>query len=471
MLKQRTKSYGTLLYMALRPPLLTCGLAVLLGLCVRPIGSRAQEPQPQPAPAETPPRSDVETSEITEPSAPSPAPQKLDLDTAIRRALQRAVPIELARAEVLRAEGLLRQARAGWLPKLTLNGSYTRLDAERRSNGVRLAARDQLAGDLRVTVPLVAASRWVETGLAADDVAIARADALEDRRQVALTVAGAYLAVMAQHRVIDVNERALRNAKAHYEYAHKRFVGGIGNELDDVRAAQEYESSVAQLEGSRADLVASQEALGVLLGDDRPLDVVDTVQLKATPDLQRALAEAATDRADVQAGRLRTRSAEDALDASWADYMPFLSAEFRPFVSEPPTTTLPRTGWQAQLVLSVPLYDGGARYGAHDQRKAELAQSRTLLDAALRQAKSEVRVAFEAARRADAGLSAATRAAALAGRALQMAMQAYQAGATTDIEVLDAERRARDAETAAVIAEDAARRARVDLLAASGRWP
>jgi outer membrane protein len=122
-------------------------------------------------------------------------------------------------------------------------------------------------------------------------------------------------------------------------------------------------------------------------------------------------------------------------------------------------------------VLSVPFYDGGARYGAHDVRAAELAQSRTLLEAALRQARSEVRVAFEASQRADTSLKSATRAAELAGRALQMAMQAYQAGATTDIEVLDAERRARDAETSAVIAEDTARRARLDLLAASGRFP
>ena len=39
------------------------------------------------------------------------------------------------------------------------------------------------------------------------------------------------------------------------------------------------------------------------------------------------------------------------------------------------------------------------------------------------------------------------------------------------LEVIDAERRSRDAETAAVVAEDAARQARLDLLAASGRFP
>ncbi len=52
-----------------------------------------------------------------------------------------------------------------------------------------------------------------------------------------------------------------------------------------------------------------------------------------------------------------------------------------------------------------------------------------------------------------------------------MANIAYEAGATTNIEVIDAERRARDAETAAVMAEDAARRARLDLLSATGNLP
>ena len=87
------------------------------------------------------------------------------------------------------------------------------------------------------------------------------------------------------------------------------------------------------------------------------------------------------------------------------------------------------------------------------------------------QARSEVRAAFESLTRADAGLASATTAAKLAAEALKLANVAYQAGATTNIEVIDAERRARDAETSAVIAEDGARQARLDLLAASGRFP
>ena len=48
---------------------------------------------------------------------------------------------------------------------------------------------------------------------------------------------------------------------------------------------------------------------------------------------------------------------------------------------------------------------------------------------------------------------------------------AFREGATTNIEVIDAQRRARDAETTAAIAEDAVRRARLELLVATGRFP
>ena len=82
-----------------------------------------------------------------------------------------------------------------------------------------------------------------------------------------------------------------------------------------------------------------------------------------------------------------------------------------------------------------------------------------------------LRFAFESMRRADESLVAARDAATLARESLELAQLAYKAGATSNIEVVDAERRQHEAETAAAVAEDAARQARLDLLAASGHFP
>ena len=48
---------------------------------------------------------------------------------------------------------------------------------------------------------------------------------------------------------------------------------------------------------------------------------------------------------------------------------------------------------------------------------------------------------------------------------------AFRAGATTNLEVIDAQRRARDTETIAAVAEDRVRQARLDLLVALGLFP
>ena len=47
----------------------------------------------------------------------------------------------------------------------------------------------------------------------------------------------------------------------------------------------------------------------------------------------------------------------------------------------------------------------------------------------------------------------------------------YRAGVATNIEVIEAQKQARDADNIVAVAEDNVRRARLDLLAATGRFP
>jgi outer membrane protein TolC len=54
---------------------------------------------------------------------------------------------------------------------------------------------------------------------------------------------------------------------------------------------------------------------------------------------------------------------------------------------------------------------------------------------------------------------------------VQITNVSFRAGAATNIEVIDAERTARDADFAVAVTEDNLRRARLDLLTALGRFP
>jgi outer membrane protein TolC len=405
-------------------------------------------------------------------AAPALAQEKISLEEAVRRAVARNPTSLIAEQEIRRAEGILKEARAPALPFLTANGVATRLDSERGTpaSGV-VANRDQLSANVQLSLPLFAPQRWLAWAHAGEQVDIARTSLEDARRFVAVTTARTYLSVMAQHRLVQITVQARDSAKAHLDDAHARFEIGSGNRLDEVRAGQEFATDEAQLAQAESNLVRAREALGVLVAAEAPVEVEEQIALPGPPAPAEALKDAEENRSDVQVSRQRVEAARKVLRDSWADYLPLLSAVLQPFYNSPATTTQPETGWQAQLVLTIPLFDGGARYGLHRERSALYEESKAQLEGLLRQARSDVRAAFEAVRRADESVRSARQAARLAHDALEMTMLAYREGATNDLEVVDAQRRARDADVTALSAEDTARQARIDLLAAAGKFP
>jgi outer membrane protein TolC len=431
-------------------------------------GGNAMADPPAPGPGVTPGQS--ASSSGTRDTLDAPPTPRVTLADAVKRALANNPTYETAVYEIRRAQALQREARAGYYPTLIGTGTYTRLDSDRVFGTTLLAARDQLAANLTLTVPLVAPKQWAAGSHATDSLEATKKSTVEVQRQVALATGQAYLSVVAEKLVIETNERARDTAKKHYDFAHQRLVGGVGNRIDEVRAGQEVSTDEALVQSAYAALAKDEEALGVLAGSEGPLDSAEEPTLPEPPSLATGLDDARK-RPDVVAEDARLRAARQITDDNWTEYAPYLVGIAQPFYQNPPTLSTPLTGWQAQLVLTVPFYDGGLRYGLGKEREALASEARVALEGSLRQARSEVRAAFEALRRADDALRASSDAARLANEALRLANIAYSAGATTNLEVIDAERRARDADTDAVAAADFARQARLQMLAVTGRFP
>jgi outer membrane protein TolC len=177
-------------------------------------------------------------------------------------------------------------------------------------------------------------------------------------------------------------------------------------------------------------------------------------------------------RTDVLALDARLSAARKTVADNWSDYAPYLVGVAEPFYQNPPIIpSTPMNGYALQLLLTVPFYDGGLRYGQHKEREALQDEAKVAYEAGLRQARSDVRTAFEAMQRAVEALRSSRDAAKLARQALDLANIAYRGGAVTNIEVIDAERQERDAATQAEVAADAARQARLTMLTATGRFP
>jgi outer membrane protein TolC len=268
---------------------------------------------------------------------------------------------------------------------------------------------------------------------------------------------------------VDVNLRARENAQAHVDYARRRFEGGVGSRLNELRAAQELETDEVFLEASRLAVRRAQEALGVLIAADAPVDAAGepAFEVPSVPAGEEWLAE----RPDVQLFTAQVSAANRVFTDSWKDWVPSATASFEPQFVAPAGLFQPSRTWRGFVSLSVPIFDAGARRATARQREVAVGTARIQLTDVQLRARAELRAARAAVESTERARTHARLAAQHAADVLRISDIAFREGLTSNIELIDAQRRARDADTAVAQAEDRVRQARLDLLVALGRFP
>jgi outer membrane protein TolC len=400
------------------------------------------------------------------PAAPVPV---MEFDAAVRQSIERNPTVARAVTSISRAEALLQQSRAATLPVVSASVTNVTLDSARGFAGGTTQPQNQSTFSADATVPVLAAARWAAVTQARDQIDVAKAGVTQVRQQIAVAAAEAYLTVIAARRQVDVSERSLEAARAHLDYAQKRLEGGAGSRLNQVRAAQVVSSEEARLEVVRFALFAAQEALGVLVAADGPV----TAGAEPSFEMPSAMDESAwmTARPDLLTQAAVQRAAERVVQDSWRDWLPTVNASFDPAYVTPRGLFQPSRTWRFTITATQAIFEGGQRKAALRLREITLDQSKITMSDLELQARSEVRLAQESVRSRQRAADAARLSATQADEVLQITTTAFQVGATTNLEVIDAQRSARDAETAAALAQDAVQRARLDLLVALGRFP
>ena len=307
----------------MRRLLMTAALdAAVVVVLVAPVAAQAS-PQ-TPAPVQAAP----EPSPAQMPPIPTPAPvgQTVTFDDAVRIATERSPDAARAAQAILRAEAILQGARGVFLP--TVNGTVTTtiLNEERGFQGQVTQPQSQAAFGAQVAYPVLAASRWAQATQAADQAAIARISRDETRRQIALAVSDAYLDVINQHRQVSVNTRALENGRAHLAFASARLQAGAGSRLNELRAAQEASSDEVLLEATLLLLRRAQEALGVLLVADGPVDTAGEPIFEVPGELPSTWLSG---RVDIRLADAEVAAADRVRRDSWKDWVPAGSRQLR----------------------------------------------------------------------------------------------------------------------------------------------
>jgi multidrug efflux system outer membrane protein len=290
---------------------------------------------------------------------------------------------------VLRAEAQTRVTLAGVLPTLVGQAGYT--------HEVLSPLRVVLAGVAISTPPpdVVTATGTLSwsllnprglyaLGTAERNVEVARLSFEDRRRQIAVTVVGAVLATLAAARVADLNRTGLRAALQRLVLTQTRQQYGQGTALDVDRAQQDVAASRSLIITGDELLLRSRETLGEALGSLVPIAAppgLDLDQFQIAVAHTCRMNDEIEHRPDVVAARGRVELAERAEKDAALMIAPSVTLGSQLNYSTEPVLA-PNATWSVGGVLNIPLYDGGARYGALRDARAALEQARQALTAA-----------------------------------------------------------------------------------------
>jgi len=402
-------------------------------------------------------------------TVPTPA-IRVTFKEAIDRAIEKNPTVAAAASGILAAEGLIRQARADTLTRVFGDITWTNLNRGVEFEGATVAPRSQVTASVTAGQPILAGAAWARRAQAADTKNVAELNVADTKRQIAFATADAFLTIITQRRLVEANLRALEVARAHFDLATELERQGMGSRLNALRAQQQVSTDEGLVEIARLRVYRAQEALGVLMAVDGPVDASDEPDFPVPP-LADQTAPLSLLRTDLKLFAAEEQTAARIVRDSSRDYWPTIDALFSPSTTHPAQFFVPANSWRFLLLGNVPIFDSGHRAGTRIQREAAVEEARATLAGATTRAGAEVRTAREAVGSGERTLATARAVADEARQILNITNISFRAGAATNIEVIDAERVSRDADMAVAVAEDTLRRAKLELLNALGRFP
>ena len=403
----------------------------------------------------------------------------------------RSTDLRIAYEEVRRAEAQSRTALAATLPSITATGVATHQFITNETvqivgvsgtspiyRPISTPVQNYATANTVAVQPLLALEAWHAIGTAHAGEDASRLSLEDVKRTLALNIANAIVGVVTAERIAELNRVGFRSALERLELALRKKALGASTGLDVVRAQQDVESARSSLVTGDESLRQARETLGLALGSADPWGVPPDINLNGVEASARATcAGAATleERADIAAARGTTEIARRNVDDARLRFSPTvdLVSNFGMIGSSgDPSATYASSrheAWTIGGVLTVPFYDGGARYGFVRENRALEDEAMQRLEAARRAASVEVTQARRAVLVAEQNRVVAERSRDLARETERLSRIAFQAGSGTSLDLIESGRRLREAEIQLALQEFGLVRARIAALLSLSR--
>ena len=416
----------------------------------------------------TPKGADVKrTIDVDDPMlAPVPAARNVlgSWEEGLKFISGRDADLQIAILEVERARGLRREALSAALPQINATGT-ARIQLLPRSitltgtDGNPLKGADgkplpstsidpNVTGSISLVQPILAPRAWYAIGTADRQIEVAKMSTEDKKRTLTAAAANAIVAVVSAERVAEINRVSLKAALGQLALQKIKVKLGGGANLDTVRFEQDVAVARATLITGDEALMQSRDQLGIILGSAEPYGVPPNISLDG---IERSAAQTCkqgnlADRPDLRAARAQRDISKRGVTDADLLYSPTAQISTTAAVSNQTIIGTSHGSWDIEALLTIPIWDGGFRYGAHRVAKAQVGEDDQRLDSLTRTARVEVTQANRGVAVATRSLEVAKINRDLAAENERLEQIAFDAGAGTSFDLVDAQRKHREAE-------------------------
>jgi outer membrane protein len=413
--------------------------------------------------------------------APSPAVGQAANDRApmvtLAEARRRATSVDpgavAARGQI---ETALWERRAAFTdlvaPTLTGESNYTRFSDPFFNFGTGGVSSSATSATLNASYTIIGAGKFGELRRARASLQSAEAGETATEFRVALATDAAYYAVLADRELSRVAADRLRRAEEQLGVARVRVLAGEAIATDSLQLLLEVNR--ARLAVLRADsaLVTSRLRLGRRIGLDGPVEAapIDAAAAAALPLTQtEAIAEMRRRGPEVEAARAAERSAAAALSAEREAYLPEvrIGGTTGAYDSQVFPSALRRS--QMTVTVSLPIWNSGQRELSIARARAERDVARAARLDRERATAEQMAEAYQGYETARAGIDLAVVGVAAATENYRVQRARYAEGATTILDLLEAQVALSEADATLVQARYATRLAQAQIEALLGR--
>jgi TolC family type I secretion outer membrane protein len=376
------------------------------------------------------------------------------LEDALVRTYQNNPTIAAQRARLRSTDEQVPRALANWRPNVSVQVDAgkgieaTELNGADRSTAIKNSEnRFERLYSLTVTQPIFRGFRTTaETERAENRVMAERARLLGIEQTVFRDTIIAYLNVVRDEAVLDLNMNNERVLKKQLEATMDRFEVGEVTRTDVAQAEARYARATAERVQSEGQLEASRAAYLRLVGDP-PGKLAEPPVPKELPNsLKEAVETARARNPAVVAADFDQKAAESDVDLVAGEGLPSVNLIGSFSKNDNASGVYSRSNeGRAIARLTVPLYQQGAVDARLRESKQVASQRKVQIEEARRQAVEDAIAAWEEMVSARARVTSFTKEAEANRIALEGVEQEAAAGLRTVLDVLDAEQELRDA--------------------------